>query len=89
VSSRDRQVWTPQAWGDHLYWPGQDRQSAKRIDALMRDIQRGDPFEGLGKHEPLKHLLTGVCSRRIDKEHRLVYLVDDTSVTLLQARFHY
>lgn len=89
MNSRDRLIWTAQAWEDYLYWQGQDRKTLKRINALIRDIQRGEPFEGLGKPEPLKHFLTGVWSRRIDQEHRLVYLVDDSSITIIQARYHY
>lgn len=89
MTSRDRLIWTAQAREDYLYWQGQDRKTLKRINALIRDIQRGEPFEGLGKPEPLKHFLTGVWSRRIDQEHRLVYLVDDTSITIIQARYHY
>jgi toxin YoeB len=86
----DRKLaWTVDAWADYLYWQGQDRKTLKRINALIDDIQRGDPFEGVGKPEPLKHVLAGAWSRRIDEANRLVYLVDDSYVVILQARYHY
>lgn len=80
---------TPHAWEDYLHWQSKDRQVAKRIDLLIADILRDDPFGGIGKPEPLKHVLAGAWSRRITDEHRLVYVVDDERVTIVQARFHY
>jgi toxin YoeB len=77
------------AWEDYRYWQTQDRKTLKRINALIEDILRDDPFEGLGKPEPLKHVLAGVWSRRIDETNRLVYVVSDQHVTILQARYHY
>ena len=55
----------------------------------IADILRDDPFEGIGKPEPLKHALAGAWSRRIDEAHRLVYVADERYVTILQARYHY
>lgn len=79
---------TPQGWEDYNWWLAQDRKVAKRINLVLADTLRA-PFEGLGKPEPLKHLLQGCWSRRIDGEHRLVYSVDKTGVTVHQCRFHY
>ena len=80
---------TAEAWEDYVYWQGQDRKTLKRINTLIEDILRDDPFEGIGKPEPLKHVLAGTWSRRIDETNRLVYMADDRSVTILQARYHY
>jgi toxin YoeB len=82
-------AWTPEAWEDYRYWQTQDRKTLKRINALIEDVLRDDPFEGLGKPEPLKHILAGAWSRRIDETNRLVYVVSDQYVTILQARYHY
>lgn len=76
-------------WRDYLYWQATDRQILKRVNRLIEDIARGDPFEGIGKPEPLRHNLAGAWSRRITEEHRLVYLVDDESVVIVAARYHY
>jgi toxin YoeB len=75
-------------WDDYTYWQGQDRKTLKRLNLLLRDILR-DPFEGIGKPEPLKHVLSGAWSRRIDDTNRVVYLVTDTHIVVLQARDHY
>ncbi|CAH0160947.1 Txe/YoeB family addiction module toxin [Microbacterium sp. Bi128] len=66
-----------------------DRKTLRRINQLLADTLHEDPFEGIGKPEPLKHALAGVWSRRIDEANRLVYIADDTHVTVLQARYHY
>ncbi|WP_435080554.1 Txe/YoeB family addiction module toxin [Clavibacter michiganensis] len=75
-------------WEDYTYWQSQDRKTLKRINALIRDVMR-DPFTGPGKPEPLKHILSGAWSRRIDEANRLVYLVTDAHIVILQARDHY
>ncbi|MDQ0094764.1 Txe/YoeB family addiction module toxin [Paeniglutamicibacter psychrophenolicus] len=82
-------AWAPEGWEDYLYWQTQDRKTLKRINTLIEDIFRDDPFDGIGKPEPLKHALAGVWSRRIDEANRLVYLVNDHYVTIVQARYHY
>ncbi len=69
-------------------WVEVDRKVALRVLDLVEAVLR-DPFDGIGKPEPLKHLLAGAWSRRITQEHRLVYLVQGTRVDFLQARFHY
>ena len=73
---------------DLRHWVKADRATAIRILDLIDAVLR-DPFEGPGKPEPLRYLLTGCWSRRITQEHRLVYRVSDESVDFLQARYHY
>jgi len=75
-------------WQDYVYWQSQDRKTLKRINALITDAVR-DPFAGIGKPEPLKHVLAGAWSRRIDDTNRLVYYVTDDHIVILQARAHY
>ena len=81
-------AWTNQAWSDYLYWQGQDKKTLKRINKLITDTQR-NPFEGIGKPEPLKENLSGFWSRRIDDTHRLVYAVDGKQLTIISCRYHY
>ena len=75
-------------WEDYTYWQTQDRKTLKRINTLIKDVMR-DPFAGIGKPEPLKHVLSGSWSRRIDDTNRLVYLDTDSHIVFLQARDHY
>jgi toxin YoeB len=81
-------IWSEKAWADYLFWQETDKAIVKRINLLLRDIQRS-PYEGIGKPEPLKHALAGWWSRRITDEHRLVYRVGDDAVQIAQTRFHY
>ena len=81
-------VFADRGWEDFTYWVENDRKMAVRIVRLIKDIER-EPFEGLGKPEPLRHALTGFWSRRITDEHRLVYTVDKERVLIAQARYHY
>ena len=83
-----RAVFQPEFIEDLKYWIKSDQKVALRVIKLIEDIQR-DPFEGIGKPEPLKHLAPGTWSRRITQEHRLVYLVSDMRIDFLQARYHY
>ena len=76
------------AWSDYLYWQQTDKAMLRRVNALIRDIQC-DPFDGIGKPEPLKFNFSGYWSRRIDDEHRVVYKVVDDEVILAQLRGHY
>ena len=76
------------AWEDYLYWQGTDKSILKRINVLIKDLQRS-PFEGIGKPEPLKHALSGFWSRRIKDEHRIVYRVDGDVLFIAQLRYHY
>jgi toxin YoeB len=79
---------TTEAWDDYLYWQTVDKAVLKKINALIKDIQR-TPFTGIGKPEPLKHSLQGCWSRRIDNEHRLVYEIEGNVVKIIACRFHY
>ena len=81
-------VFSSKAWDDYLYWQKTDRAMLKRINTLIRDIQR-TPLEGIGKPESLKHGLAGYWSRRINDEHRLVYRVTDNQLFIAQLRYHY
>ena len=81
-------LWTDEAWADYLYWQGEDRKTLKRINLLIKDIER-DPFDGIGKAEPLKHNLSGYWSRRIDDTNRLVYKVEDGQLYIISCRYHY
>ncbi len=76
------------AWTDYLYWQKTDKKILKRINLLIRDIQR-NPYDGIGKPEPLKHGLSGYWSRRINDEHRIVYKHNEGSIKIAQLRFHY
>ena len=80
--------WTREAWIDYVYWQSQDKKTLKRINRLIVDCQR-QPFEGVGKPEPLKETLSGFWSRRIDEPNRLVYVVDDGKLTIISCRYHY
>lgn len=81
-------IWTESAWEDYLYWQKNDKKILKRINELIKDIKR-EPFEGVGKPESLRFDLTGMWSRRINMEHRLVYQIDNDSVVIFQCRYHY
>ena len=89
-----RLVFTTHGWDDYTFWQAADRAALKRINRLLDDIIR-DPTDGIGKPEQLRHALAGTWSRRIDEEHRLVYLVDGDDVVdrddivVLQCRHHY
>lgn len=76
------------AWDDYLYWQTNSKAVLRRINTLIKEIQR-NPFEGIGKPEPLKYQYAGLWSRRIDEEHRLVYAVQDGTLHILMCRYHY
>lgn len=76
------------AWDDYLYWQQSDKKILKKINRLIKEIQR-EPFEGIGEPEPLKYNWSGYWSRRITIEHRLVYKVTDDSLMIAQCRYHY
>jgi toxin YoeB len=78
---------------DYMFWQNTDRAIVKRINRLIDDIGNGDPFDGIGKPEPLRHHLSGAWSRRITHEHRLVYAMSsdkggDDGVTIISCRYH-
>jgi len=81
-------AWAGQAWDDYLYWQQKDKKIVRRINTLIREIQR-TPFAGMGDPEPLRHNWSGYWSRRIDREHRLVYKLTDDAVIIAQCRYHY
>lgn len=81
-------IFSSQAWEDYLYWNEIDKKIFKKINVLIKECQR-TPFDGIGKPEPLKHKLAGTWSRRIDREHRLVYRVKDGALEIAQCRHHY
>jgi toxin YoeB len=76
------------AWEDSLYWQRTDKKMLKRVNELINAIQR-DPFQGVGKPEPLRHALAGYWSRRLNDEHRIVYKVEAGVVLIAQVRYHY
>lgn len=81
-------IFHPNAWEDYLHWQQQDRGMLRKINNLIRDIDR-DPYSGIGKPEALRFDLTGCWSRRIDQEHRLVYRMDGEDLQVLACRYHY
>ena len=83
-----RTLWEDRAWNDYIYWQTQDKKTLKRINALIKDIKRS-PFEGIGKPEPLKNNLSGMWSRRIDEEDRIVYYEEDGILYIISCRGHY
>lgn len=80
--------WTEDAWEDYKYWQKTSKDKVRQISKLIKAI-KPEPFEGIGKPEPLKHDLAGYWSRRIDQEHRLVYEVQDDAIIIVQCRYHY
>ena len=81
-------TFTENAWGDYLFWQKTDKKIVKKINGLIKEIQR-TPFGGTGKPEPLRYDLAGYWSRRIDREHRLVYQVVENELLVYACRFHY
>ena len=81
-------IWATNAWDDYLFWQEQDKKILKRINELIKAILR-DPFKGIGEPEPLKHNWKGYWSRRITREHRLIYKVQNGELWIAQCRYHY
>ena len=81
-------IFTDESWEDYLYWQKTDKKLLKRVNSLIKDIAR-NPFDGIGKPEPLKYKYSGFWSRRIDGEHRLIYRVKDDELHIVKCRFHY
>ncbi len=81
-------IFSGNSWDEYLYWQRTDKKTLKRINLLIRDIQRM-PYEGIGKPEPLKHGLSGYWSRRITDEHRIVYKAEGHTILIAQLRYHY
>ncbi len=81
-------LFSENAWSDYLFWQKTDKKILKRINKLIKDIQR-NKYEGLGKPEALKHNLSGYRSRRITNEHRIVYKLEKDSILIAQLKYHY
>ena len=83
-----KKIWDDEAWEDYCYWQMQDKKTLKRINLLIKDIER-NPFDGIGKPEALKHNLSGFWSRRIDDVNRIVYTVKDSGIIIISCKGHY
>lgn len=83
-----RLLWEEKAWEEYCNWQIQDKKTLKRINAIIKDIQR-NPFEGIGKPEPLKENLSRWWSRRIDDANRIVYKVNDGAIIIASCKGHY
>ncbi len=81
-------IFSENAWEDYLYWQNTDKQILKRINELIKDIQK-NKYKGIGKPEPLKHNLSGYWSRRINNEHRLIYKIEEDKIMIAQLRYYY
>ena len=82
-------LFSGRGWEDYLLWQQSDRKILNKINDLIKDISRDDPYKGIGKPEPLKHAFSGYWSRRITDEHRLIYRIADDRIEIAQARYHY
>jgi len=80
--------WDDEAWEDYLYWQSQDKKILKRINQLLKDIDRNG-YDGIGKPEPLTGNLSGYWSRRIDDCNRIVYRIDENKIEIIQCGSHY
>ena len=83
-----RLLWEDRAWEDYLFWQSQDKKTLKRINAVIKEMQR-EPYSGIGKPEPLKGNLSGWWSRRIDGGNRIVYYIKDETLHIISCRGHY
>ena len=81
-------LFTENGWEDYMYWQLTDKKMVKKINSIIKDIER-NPYEGIGKPEPLRFDLAGLWSRRINSEHRLIYKIDGNSMFILACRHHY
>ena len=83
-----KKIWFDEAWEDYLYWQTQDRKTLRRVNMLLRDVERSG-FVGVGKPEPLRGELSGFWSRRIDDTNRLVYRIRGDVLEILSCKGHY
>ena len=83
-----KKIFADRAWEDYLYWQKNDKRMLKKVNELIKDIDRNH-YEGIGKPEPLRHSLSGFWSRRINEEHRLVYRIIEDEIRIAQIRYHY
>ena len=82
-------IWSDEAWEDYLYWQMQDKKTLRRINSLLKDIDRNGAMDGIGDPEPLKGNLQGYFSRRINEKDRLVYSIENHQILIAQCRGHY
>ncbi|WP_182185479.1 Txe/YoeB family addiction module toxin [Pectinatus frisingensis] len=82
-------IWDDEAWDDYINWQAEDKKTLKRINALIKDIDRNGCLMGIGKPESLKYELKGWYSRRIDDKNRLVYRIKDNCIEIAQCKNHY
>jgi len=83
-----KKIWSDKSWDDYLHWQKHDKNTLKKINHLIRDIER-DPFDGIGKPEPLKNNLSGWWSRRIDDKHRIIYRIENNQLEIAHCKDHY
>lgn len=83
-----KKIWSDKAWNDYLYWQTQDKKTLKKVNQLVKDIERNN-FEGIGKPEALKGDLSGFWSRRIDDANRLIYRINGEFIDILSCKGHY
>ncbi len=83
-----KKIWFDEAWEDYIYWQMQDKKTLKRINMLLKDIER-ENFDGIGKPEPLRGDMSGFWSRRIDDVNRLVYRIRDDVMEIASCKGHY
>lgn len=81
-------LWHDEAWADYLYWQSQDKKTLKRINQLIKNMER-NPFSGIGKPEPLRGELSGLWSRRINAVDRIIYGGDGENLIIYSAKGHY
>lgn len=82
-------IWSDQAWADYLYWQTQDKKTLKKINSLIKSIERDGVMEGVGDPEPLKENLSGEFSRKINAKDRLVYHMEEGRLYIVSCRNHY
>jgi len=83
-----RKIWDDEAWEDYIHWQTQDKKTLRRINELLKDIDRNG-YTGIGHPEPLKHNLSGYWSREIDKKNRIVYKIENSEIKIAQCGSHY
>ena len=84
-----KKIWHDEAWNEYLDWQQQDKKTLKKINALIKDIERNGVADGIGKPEPLKENLTGFYSRRIDDVNRLIYTITNRILEIVSCKGHY